>query len=83
MPYFDQWSELVGPNAESLPTLGEGTMQGLGKVDYTELFQPKPVGEQVNVHVTVDVREPAPDYAAMQRLIVGIDKPVVEVTEKK
>lgn len=41
----------------------------MGYTDYTELFQPKPVGEQVNTHVVPAVREPSPDYAAMQRLI--------------
>jgi hypothetical protein len=49
-------------------------MKTLGYADYTELFQPKPVGEPVNSHVVPAVREPLPDYAAMQRMIE--DKPV-------
>ena len=48
-------------------------MQNLGYADFTELFQPKPVGETVNVHVVRAVSEPKPDYVAMQRLIAGSD----------
>lgn len=46
-------------------------MDIVGYADFTELFQPKPVGQPVNAHVVPAVREPAPDYAAMQRIIEG------------
>jgi hypothetical protein len=44
-------------------------MNGLGSTDFSEVFKPKSVGEPINVHVVPAVAEPAPDYAAMQRLI--------------
>ena len=34
-----------------------------------ELLTPKPRGEYVNGHVIQSVREPAPDYEAMRRLV--------------
>ena len=80
---LDTWLDLIGVATDNSPTLGEGAMQGLGRLDFAELFQPKPVGEAVNVHVTAAIREPMPDYAAMQRLIVGSDKLVVSKEENK
>jgi hypothetical protein len=41
----------------------------MGHADFTEVFHPKPVGERVNTHVVPAVREPLPDYDAMQRTI--------------
>jgi hypothetical protein len=37
--------------------------------DYQEIFNPKPVGEQVNPHVHVGVAETRPDYEA-QRVFI-------------
>jgi hypothetical protein len=49
-------------------------MYGFGGTDFSEVFQPKPVGETVNVHVVQAIREPVPDYVAMQRLITGTEE---------
>jgi hypothetical protein len=38
-------------------------------INYADLFNPKPIGEQVNVHVHRVAPEKEPDYAAMQRFI--------------
>lgn len=48
-------------------------VDGLGNTDFSEVFRPRPVGEPINVHVVPAIPEPAPDYAAMQRLIEGGD----------
>jgi len=39
------------------------------KLEYAELFNPKPVGERVNTYVHLIAPERAPDYTAMQRFI--------------
>ena len=49
-------------------------MLGLANSDLSEIFKPKTVGETVNTHVVMAVPEPKPDYAAMQRLIKGVEK---------
>jgi hypothetical protein len=42
--------------------------------NFVEVFQPKEVGQTVNVHVVPYEREPTPDFEKMQRLIDGRDK---------
>ncbi len=49
-------------------------------ISYADLFNPKPVGEQVNVHVHRVAPEKEPDYAAMQRFI---DTSAESITTKK
>jgi hypothetical protein len=41
----------------------------IGSIDLEQLFRPKPVGEPVNMHVVERVKEPEPDFEAMQRII--------------
>jgi hypothetical protein len=51
------------------------------KIDYAELFNPRPIGERVNAYVHRIAPEKEPDYTAMQRLIdvsaesIGTRKP--------
>jgi hypothetical protein len=49
-------------------------------INYADLFNPKPVGEQVNVYVHRVAPEKEPDYAAMQRFI---DTSAESITTKK
>jgi hypothetical protein len=45
------------------------TWDSVASTKLADLLKPKSPGEQVNVHVVQSVREPQPDFAAMQRLI--------------
>jgi hypothetical protein len=47
----------------------------LGSTDLEQLFRPKPVGEPVNTHVVERVKEPAPDFDAMRRIVeTGVER---------
>ncbi len=45
----------------------------LASIRLSDVLSPKGEGEPVNVHVVEPVREPEPDFSAMQRLISGAD----------
>lgn len=47
--------------------------QSVATLDLSEILKPKSVGEPVNNHVVLAVREPAPDYEAMRRLVANPD----------
>lgn len=44
-------------------------LNSLANLTLTEVLRPKPQGEPVNSHVVPAVREPYPDYEAMNRLV--------------
>ena len=59
-------------------------MRSLASVDLAELVRPKPQGERVNSHVTFVVREPAPDFEAMRRLVsTPVVVPIPEHDEQR
>jgi hypothetical protein len=39
------------------------------KIEYLEVFNPRPIGERVNMYVHRVAPEKEPDYTAMQRFI--------------
>jgi hypothetical protein len=45
----------------------------IGLVQISELLRPKSSGKRINESVLPAVREPTPDYAAMQRLVATSD----------
>ncbi len=47
--------------------------KSLGSLRISDLLRPKSLGERVNESVVPAVIEPAPDYAAMQRLVANPD----------
>jgi len=48
-------------------------VSGSGADDFTDIFNPKPVGEPINSHVHESVREPATDFEAMRRFVEALD----------
>jgi hypothetical protein len=47
------------------------TYDGLAALKVSDLTRPTSAGETVNAHVVPAVREPAPDFDAMRRVIEG------------
>jgi hypothetical protein len=55
----------------------------LGSSDLEQLFRPKSVGEPVNTHVVERVKEPAPDFEAMRRVIeTGVEREKVPARDE-
>jgi hypothetical protein len=46
-----------------------GRIMADDRIEYAELFNPRPIGERVNVYVHHVAPEKEPDYTAMQRFI--------------
>lgn len=54
------------------------TWDSVASTKLADVLKPKSTGEPVNVHVVQSVREPQPDFAAMQRLVQGGEQTVVD-----